>query len=51
MITAIDGHDVTTFEDLAGYLDSKQPGDQVTVRIVRGGSTLEIKVTLDTWTG
>jgi S1-C subfamily serine protease len=51
VIVAIDGHAVATFNDLAGYLDTKNPGDSITLSIVRGGSkTQDVSVTLDAWT-
>lgn len=49
VIIAIDGHEVKNFEGLAEYLDSKKPGDSVTLRIVRNGSEMTLSVTLDSW--
>jgi S1-C subfamily serine protease len=46
IITAIDGHAVTTVEQLTAYLDTKKVGDQVTLSITRGGSHITVKVTL-----
>jgi S1-C subfamily serine protease len=50
VIVAIDGHSVKTFDDLAGYLDTKNPGDKVTLQLVRGGQKMDVSVTLDAWT-
>jgi S1-C subfamily serine protease len=46
IITAIDGHAVTTVEQLTAYLDTKKVGDQVTLSITRGGRHSTVKVTL-----
>jgi S1-C subfamily serine protease len=50
VITAIDGQEVATYNDLADYLDTKSPGDSVTLSVVRGGQTMQVDVTLDAWT-
>jgi S1-C subfamily serine protease len=50
VIVAIDGQDVATYDDLASYLDTKQPGDTITLRIVRNNQTMDVSVTLDAWT-
>ncbi len=49
IITAIDGNEMRTFEDLADYIDSKQIGDEVTITIRRGGETQDLRATLQTW--
>ncbi len=46
VITAIDGTAVTSAEDLAAAILQHKPGDSVTVTVLRGGSTLQIKATL-----
>ncbi len=47
VITAIDGHPVATRNDLLTYLENNhKPGDQVTLTVVRGTNTLQIKLTL-----
>ena len=46
VITKIDGKQIETFDDLSGAISSKQPGDQVQLEIVRGGSTMQVTVTL-----
>ncbi|WP_345459416.1 S1C family serine protease [Deinococcus carri] len=47
VITAIDGQPVDALEDLQAALIDKQPGDSVTLRVVRGGQGRDVKVTLD----
>jgi 2-alkenal reductase len=47
IITAIDGQAVTTFEDLISYLNGKQPGDTVTLDVLRSGEHTEVKVKLE----
>ena len=46
IITAIDGHAVAAVPDLTSYLNSKQPGDEVTLTIHRNGSEQTVKLTL-----
>jgi S1-C subfamily serine protease len=46
IITAIDGHAITSIEGLTSYLNTKQVGDKVTLTINRGGRQLSISVTL-----
>jgi S1-C subfamily serine protease len=46
IITAIDGHTITSIEALTSYLNTKQVGDKVTLSINRGGRQLSISVTL-----
>lgn len=50
VIVAIDGQEIATYNDLATYLDTRNPGDSIGLTIVRGGQTLDINVTLDAWT-
>ncbi|MBI0446219.1 S1C family serine protease [Deinococcus sp. DB0503] len=47
VITAADGKPVDGIEDLQAVLIDKQPGDSVTLRVVRGKQTRDVKVTLD----
>jgi S1-C subfamily serine protease len=49
IITAIDGGKVTSVEDIISHFATKQPGDSVTLTILRDGNTLEINVTLGEW--
>ena len=47
LIVAIDGQPVMTFDDLLSYLiKNKQPGDKVTLTIVRDGQEKEVDLTL-----
>ena len=49
LITAIDGHPVLTYDDLIRYLDLyKNPGDTVTVTVLRGTQKKDISVVLGT---
>ncbi len=49
LITAIDGQPVVTFSDLIRYLIlNKNPGDTVTLTVMRGTQTLQIPVVLGT---
>jgi len=45
----MDGQPVRSVEDVAAYIDKKEPGDTVRVTYVRGGQTQDATVTLDTW--
>jgi S1-C subfamily serine protease len=49
VILAVDGRAVKDVPDLAGYLDTKSPGDTVTLTIWRDGSRQEVRATLGTW--
>ncbi len=46
VITAIDGHSITTIEELTQYLDTKNVGDHVTLSVTRNGQHISIGVTL-----
>ncbi|MEO8396565.1 MAG: trypsin-like peptidase domain-containing protein, partial [Chloroflexota bacterium] len=47
VITAVDGHPVASRSDLQSYLENNhQPGDQVTLTIVRSGKTMDVPITL-----
>jgi len=46
VITAIDGHSITTIEQLTQYLDTKKVGDHVTVSVTRSGQHISVGVTL-----
>jgi putative serine protease PepD len=50
IITAIDGNKVTTYDDIATYLDTKTPGDVVKVTVQRDGQQKDLNITLDNWT-
>ena len=46
VITAIDGHPITTIEQLTQYLDTKKVGDRVTLSVTRNGQHISVGVTL-----
>ena len=46
VITKIDGKTVKSMEDVIGVVDSKKPGDEVTVTLLRGKQERTVKVTL-----
>ena len=46
IITAIDGHQITTIEQLTQYLDTKKVGDHVTLSVTRNGQHISVGVTL-----
>lgn len=46
VITAIDGQSVSSMNDLRGFLSTAQPGQQVTLDILRNGQSQQITVTL-----
>ena len=49
LITAIDSQPVVTFSDMIRYLIlNKNPGDTVTLTVMRGDQTLQIPVVLGT---
>ncbi len=47
IVTAIDGDEVTTSAQLQSAIDAKQPGDTVTLTVVRNGDERQVQVTLD----
>ncbi|MBI4337051.1 MAG: trypsin-like peptidase domain-containing protein [Chloroflexi bacterium] len=49
LITSADEQPVASVEDLVAYLNGKQPGDQVTLTVVREGEQLSLTVTLAPW--
>jgi S1-C subfamily serine protease len=49
VIVAIDGQAIKRVQDLSAYLDGKNPGDTVTVAVVRNGTRQDVKVTLAPW--
>lgn len=46
IITTINNKELNTMNDLREYIYSKKPGDEVTLKIVRGKINKEIKITL-----
>jgi S1-C subfamily serine protease len=49
IITAVDGHGVRSVEELVNYFNTLQPGDSVSLTIVRAGQTLQVTVLLGEW--
>ena len=48
VIVKVDGQDISSLSDLQAYVATKQPGDTVTLTVVRNGQTQEIQVRLET---
>jgi putative serine protease PepD len=48
VVTAIDGKAVTSADALVNAVDAHKPGDTVTLKVKRGGSTNDVKVKLGT---
>jgi len=49
VITQADGKSVASVEDLSAYLNTKQVGNTVDLTVLRGGSTIHLKATLQAW--
>ena len=49
VITTIDGRDVAAVSDILQYLNTKKAGDQVSLTVIREGSTITVDVTLGEW--
>lgn len=49
VIVDIDGKAMTSFDDVADYIDTKAVGDQVTLKVHRDGKDIEITATLKSW--
>ncbi len=49
VITAIDDHPVESVADMVSYLNSKLPGDRVTITLFRNGDSRTVEVALDPW--
>jgi len=47
VIVKVDGQDIASLSDLQAYVATKQPGDTVTVTVVRNGQTQDVRVTLE----
>jgi len=47
LILAVDGKPVRTADDLLAIVDSKKPGDRVTVTVLRESRRIDVPVTLD----
>ena len=44
---AVEGKPVGSSEELTVAVDAHDPGDTITIEVVRGGSSTELKATLD----
>jgi S1-C subfamily serine protease len=51
IIVSIDGHAVAKFSDLAETIAAKQPGDRVSLEIIRAGTRIQVPVTLGAQSG
>jgi len=49
VITGMDSETTAKFDDLASYIDSRQPGDKVTLHVIRDSDKTDIDVTLGEW--
>ncbi|MDI6857434.1 MAG: PDZ domain-containing protein [Dehalococcoidia bacterium] len=49
VITGVDSQTIKTSDDLISYIDSKSPGDKVTLHVIRGGDKIDLDVTLGEW--
>jgi len=46
VITALDGQPVTQGDDLQAFVQQHEPGDRVTLTLLRDGKQVKVKVTL-----
>ncbi|MGM0489515.1 MAG: S1C family serine protease, partial [Planctomycetota bacterium] len=46
LVTQLGDHQVETFDDLKKFVNQRQPGDRITVEILRNGKKLELQVVL-----
>ena len=51
VIVAIDGQQVTSFDQLAGIIDNKNVGDKIQLKLIRDGKEMTVNLTLDAWQG
>jgi S1-C subfamily serine protease len=49
IILAVDGRAVRRVQDISDHLDTKSPGESITLTILREGAKQEMKVTLAAW--
>ena len=49
VITAVDGNDVASVEEIVKHLNSLAPGDSVSLTLLRDGETIEVNVELGEW--
>ena len=46
LIIGVDDIEVRSVDDFLSYIESKSPGDTVIVRIIRGGESMDVRITL-----
>jgi len=46
LIVGVDAEDVTTADDFLSYIETKRPGQQIQVRVIRDGQEIEVPVVL-----
>lgn len=49
VILSVDQQKVSKVEDISAYLDTKKPGDKITLTILRNGANQDVSVTLAEW--
>lgn len=49
VVTAMDGRQVTTMDDLAARIRERKPGDRLRLSVVRDGGSQTVDVTLGSW--
>jgi putative serine protease PepD len=49
IITAVDGRAVNSVDDISRYLETKHPGDEVVLTVLREGVSIQVKVALGAW--
>lgn len=49
VVTRVGNEEITTYNELLGILQSSQPGDVLTVTLVRQGHEMSVDVTLGSW--
>ncbi len=49
VILAVDAQKVSKVEEISSYLDTKKPGDKVTLTVRRSGANQQVEVTLAEW--
>ena len=47
MIVAVDGQPIKTADDFLDAIEAKQPGDQVTLTVIRAGQQRQVPLDLD----
>ena len=47
IVVGFDGREITSSAELQSAVESKRPGDEVTLTVLRGGDRIDVEVTLD----